>query len=277
MSIELVDKELANGSFNGIALAYSARILIRAPRKVLVSASGLTLVKDRFSHHWKDVVELAAQRCTKAVLAEQRDVIAAEFGAEAADALQEAWRESKTILVDGGGKPCLKPGHQLRDERNARYAISSCDWRADLTGQVKTCRQCGANLKPRTDHHRLDSEVRADHPRTLEDCQRLTNLPVIAIHGFDQPEEKWGYVKWFETWDGESLQDPFFCDNACAAKFGRRAAEAALQLPVGVEPTEQPYEPRQDVHHYDQEAEAQRSRAWIERTFQQQLPEGLKV
>lgn len=62
---------------------------------------------------------------------------------------------------------------QARNSHNRWLAVTPTQ-EIDLTGQVKTCRQCGENLRPATNNHVLGYDITPDRPKTLEDCQRLT-------------------------------------------------------------------------------------------------------
>lgn len=65
---------------------------------------------------------------------------------------------------------------------------------------------------------------------TREDCQRQVNESVISVvyskHGEDGPR----YVASFNTWDGESYVDQFFCTNRCAQALGYAAARDPHRL-----------------------------------------------
>jgi hypothetical protein len=108
------------------------------------------------------------------------------------------------------------------------------------------CLQCGAaipkrfeawSVSPATANGRQNGEVDArrrsiyfdkDHPgapSTIADCQRFTNATVKRVNGYLA-----GRVSSFSAWDGESYQDPHFCKNKCAERFGRRAAAAGARL-----------------------------------------------
>lgn len=53
-------------------------------------------------------------------------------------------------------------------------------------------------------------------PRSKEEAQRLTNGKIVAVRrGRDA-----GTISQFNTWDGESYVDQFFCTGTCARDFG---------------------------------------------------------
>jgi hypothetical protein len=251
-TFELVEKEDARGVIAGSDYGSRVRIMARSPTHVIFNGLGSNYW-DRNEHSgWHGLKHLFHGRPTIAQFEAVADKINEVLGEGAAPWVVRAWREKKTLWVDGGGEALPLPNivqHRLRYER---YVDATADFKVDLTGRVKTCLQCGENLRPKTNHHRMGYDIQENHPRSIEDCQRMSNQAVIAVHSYGMNrEDRWGLVEWFETWDGESLQDPYFCDSKCAAKFGRRAAEAAVVLEPGVEPVEIPYVPRDDVQHYD--------------------------
>ena len=249
--LEFVEKEDAFGTIGGAYYGAKVRVMARTPTLVFFNGLGFNYWTRSARYSGNDIARLFSGRPTIAQYEAVADKIDKLLGEGAGAAIVKAWRQHKTVLVDGGGEKLSLPNAIVRKHALAHYAVHGVDCRADLTGRVKTCLQCGAHLKPSTNHHRLGTKIQPDHPRTIEDCQRLTNQSVIAIHGFGAGDRaRIGYVRWFETWDGETLQDPHFCNNACAAKYGRRAAEAQINLGAGVEPTEHPWEPREDVDHY---------------------------
>jgi hypothetical protein len=249
---ELVEKEDAHGSIAGSDYGSRARIIARSPTHVVFNALGCQVWDRNESGGWHSLKNIFRGRPTIAEYEAHAARFDEIFGEGSAAWVLRAWREKKTLLVDGGGKEMPLPREIFRRRLYARYNDATADFKVDLTGRVKTCLQCGENLRPKTNHHRMGYEIQDNHPRSIEDCQRMTNQTVIAIHSYGiNREERWGLVEWFETWDGESLHDPYFCDSKCAAKFGRRAAEANVLLEPGIEPVEVPYVPRDDVQHYE--------------------------
>lgn len=135
-----------------------------------------------------------------------------------------------TVLVDGGGQVVALPHAEQVKIARGRFEDATCTTRVPVL--VKKCKQCGSDLKPHTTkHHMSDRPAAENHPKTVDDCQRLSNEPVIAIHGYasNSRSDWWPFVSWFETWDGESYDDPDFCRDYCAAEYGRRAVQ---QLPL---------------------------------------------
>lgn len=256
MAFELVDKEDARGVIAGVDYGSIARIMARSPKFVLFNARGCHLLTRGTANasHWRDAARLFGDRPTIAQYEAIKPKVDEAFGEGVGDAVVQAWRSRKTVLVDGGGERMPHPNIHIRRRMEARYAAESCTTHVDLTGRIPICRQCGENLQPRTDHHQMGYAIQDEHPRSIEECQKLTNREVIAVRSYDMRyPDKFGHVEWFETWDGVSLRDPYFCDDKCAAKFGRRAAEAEVALEPGVEPTVIPYVPRDDVQHYTRE------------------------
>jgi hypothetical protein len=255
MEPQFVQTEFGHGKIAGSDYGSRVRVLMRSPTAVLFTGVGLTIWSPRGSHHSHHLHWLTSDRVTKEVLTRDRVIagIDKHFGEGAHKLAQAAWvkKGQGTVLVDGGGEPLALPFYRQREISDAYYAEHGCVWKADLTGRIKTCRQCGKPLTPDTDHHRLGFDIKPDHPRTVEDCQRLTNREVIAIHGFGtKHKDRIGYVSWFEVWDGETYHDEFFCHGSkCAEAYGRRAVREREALEVGVEAPKNPYRVREDVEH----------------------------
>jgi hypothetical protein len=253
MAFELVDKEDARGVIAGSNYGSSVRIMARGPRVVLFNGLGLNSWDRREVGGWHSLKSLFKGRPTIAQYEAVQAQVDGLLGEGVGAAVVEAWRKHKTVLVDGGGEPLPLPNLVITTRMRARFAEQSVTAHLDLTGKIRCCLQCGKPLAPHTNHHRMGHAIQPDHPRTLEDCQRRTNQTVIACHsyGMNHPE-KWGYVEWFETWDGETLHDPYFCHGStCAAKYGRRAAEAGVILEPGIEPARIEHIIRDDVEHFE--------------------------
>lgn len=254
MRFELVDKEDGPGHVAGSLYGRSVRVIMRSPSHILFTGVGAT-IWDRKEHGgWHSLRKVFSERPTKAKFAAAKEMIEEAFGEGALDHVLAAWSKNKTALVDGGGEPMPLPQYVQRARHQTRFAAESVSSRVDLHGVVPACKQCGADLQPRTDSHFMGHKIKPDHPRSLEDCQKLTNRQVIAATSFDgRYPEKWGYINWFQTWDGETLIDPDFCDNKCAALYGRRAAQQLPLLEPGAEPQTRPHEPPGIHHHYEEE------------------------
>lgn len=96
------------------------------------------------------------------------------------------------------------------------------------------CIVCGRPIAKRIVYNSLRSQEQADRniggsnwrtvdtlPRTEEELARLTNAPQITKiyrHGRD------GEITAFNTWDGESYKDKYFCSGTCATKQGYASA-----------------------------------------------------
>lgn len=253
--IVLVEKEDAHGSIGGSDFGSRVRVMARSPSILLFNGLGARMWKRSakgFSGSWHDEINLFRGRPTIAKYDAARDKIDAAMGEGVADAVILAWRTHKTVLVDGGGARMPLPNLQAAAIIYAEYEAATCDWRADLSAEIARCKQCGAALTPDTDHHRMGFDIQADHPRSHEDCQKLTNRRVIAVHGYGAiHKDRYGFVERFEVWDGDRYLDPDFCSNKCAELYGRRAAQAYPALEPGIEPVKQPYRPREDVQHHD--------------------------
>lgn len=236
--IQLVDKELAAGLISGSDYGSQVRLLVRSPTRLLFLGVGCTVFRrDQSAGGWHALIKVFSERCTKDKLAAGREIIDREIEPGITDHVLEAWRLGKTVLIDGGGEKMRIPRKLASELAHADYASWTINAQVPLTGRIPTCLQCGKDLQPRFVVHQMGKTILPDHPRGLEDCQKLTNRQVVAIHdyGINRPDLK-GYVEWFDTWDGESVFDPHFCGNTCAAKFGRRAAAEGLKLEPNVEP-----------------------------------------
>ena len=160
------------------------------------------------------------------------------FGEGSAEAALAAWRTRGmgTVLVDGGGGAMPLQRVVQAKQNHDRWLAVTPTVEVDLTGQVKTCCQCGENLRPQCDNHFLGYEILPARPKTIEECQRLTNYQVIRVAGF-RDLDRAGYIEAFFTWDGESYQDDLFCSEHCTKAYARRAARELAPLPVGVAPS----------------------------------------
>lgn len=268
-TIELVAKEEAHGGIAGSDYGSRVRIMARSPKLVLFNALGCNQW-DRNPHSgWHGLKSIFKGRPTIAQFEAVSAKVDELFGPGVGEQVVLAWRTHKTVLVDGGGEALPLPRYTRALISKTEYAKISPDWQADLTGEIETCKQCGKPLRPHTDHHRLGHDTLPDHPQTPEQCQKLTNARVIAVHGYGThaSKEKQRLVAWFETWDGEAYLDLDFCSDKCAAIYGRRAVHEREPLEPGGAAPKQEYVPRQDKHHYDTEAAAARARESLERTF----------
>lgn len=250
--IETVPVEYSNGLIGGSIYANSCRIMLRSPTHVIFHCRGAKLWL-RGREGWHGMTTLTTSRPTKAFyeLTATQEKIDAALGEGVGLACLAAYRDKQTVLLNGGGAKMQEPGILLRKRHQSAYADNTINWTLDLTGKGKTCLQCGAGLRPHTILHHLARTIEENHPRSVEDCQRLTNFQVVSIRDFGMGDsEKFGYVSWFETWDGETMVDPHFCNDRCAAKYGRRAAQSGLVLEVGVEPEKPASHAHESVNHF---------------------------
>lgn len=250
-----IKTEFTHGHIANYDYGSQVRVLLRAPTAILFTGVGLSIWSPRGSSSSPSIRTLTSERVTKAVLSHPKAVAEIErvFGPGSAALALRAWtsKGSGTCLIDGGGEPMPPTRKVFRERLYADYEAATCDWKADLTGEVKTCKQCGAPLTPDTDHHRFGYDLMPNHPRTVEECQRRTNHRVIAVHGYGpERRDRWGYVSWFEVWDGESYHDENFCHgDKCAAEYGRRAALEREALEPGIAAPKPRYRIREDVNH----------------------------
>lgn len=263
---ELVEKEDASGSIAGSDYGSQVRVMIRSPTHVMFNAHGCQLWNRNNIGGWNNLKNVFRGRPTKAQYESRRDFIDEVFGAGATDQVLEAWKSHKTVLVSGGGEALPLPRRLRAVLTKQAYDAVKPDWKADLSATLKACKQCSKSLRIDTDNHHLGLEIKPDHPRTPEDCQRLTNHPVVAVHGYGNNLKKHlGLISRFETWDGESYLDEVFCTEKCAALYGRRAAAELDPLPPGGTVAPPPYRERHITNHYTQ----------VEKYFD--LPNGTRI
>lgn len=224
------------------------RIMMRSPTAVVFNGLGCNYWNRDEHAGWHGLKKLFSDRPTIARFEAAQEKVDALYGEGVGAALIHAWRKNLTVLLDGGGKPLPPTRMKARAMHKEAYAKVTINWEADLTGEVKTCRQCSKPLRLSTDHHRFEHTIEANHPRSVEDCQRLTNRRVVAIHDYgDTDRDRVGYVRYFETWDGESYLEEDFCGDTCAAVYGRRAVRERPLLDPGGAAYKHPYRPRNDV------------------------------
>lgn len=235
--IEFVDKEDAAGLIAGSDFGSSVRIMARSPTHVLFNGLGLRVWNRKNGGSFTDINQVFSERPTKAKFEASQDKIDRIFGEGAGAAVVRAWKDSKTVLFDGGGEKLGIPRQQLREQHQAALAAVSINQTIPLEGRIPTCKQCGKNLQPKFTIHQMGDVIKPDHPRSLEDCQRMSNFQVVEVHDYREAEgPRVGYVKEFATWDGESVFDPHFCGDSCAALYGRRAAAEYPALDPNIKP-----------------------------------------
>lgn len=255
---EQVKTEYATGHFMGTMWGSRIRVVMRSEESVIWVALGVHIARRKLGSGWHNVKTLCEKASRDQLSSEHvRKIVAEHFGEGAEDAILLATKPGLgTILVDGGGEPLPLPDHIARQNAEEEYNALTAT-RTDLIVPDRTCIQCGVPLRPVLDSHRLDRNPLKDphHPRTVEDCQKLTNHPIFAVYdyGRNAPKEWRGFIEYFTTWDGESYVDEHFCSDRCALQYGRRAA--AL-LPI-LEPDQNPPprdKPRGDtVYHFEEE------------------------
>jgi hypothetical protein len=233
------------------------RILMRSPDHVLFVGYGLKIVPRKGSGY-HDLNTIAQRASTKSLSTpDVRKILIEAFGEGAPEAAIKAVckRGMGTILVDGGGQQLPLPHAVAAVIYRTRYESVSPTL-DDLIPIAGKCRQCGGDLKPYLTNHSLsNSPCGDDHPKTVEDCQRLSNYPVMSIRGYEstKPEEWWPYVSWFHTWDGESYIDDTFCQSRCAEIYGRRAADELPPLAVGGAAPTRKRHSHESFKHYEEE------------------------
>jgi hypothetical protein len=109
---------------------------------------------------------------------------------------------------------CLWCGKRIAKHTTRRYVITIAMWKQAFG-----------------DHY-------ASLPKTLADCQKLTNEKVVSVdYQYETDDTNYEYkrtgrrvVHHYTTWDGESYQDEFFCNGDHARSFGYAAAHHGLRL-----------------------------------------------
>lgn len=282
-SFEVVPTEYTDGTINGSIYTSKCRVVARAPHAFMFVGYGLNIVsRDDGGNHFRD--RKIAPDAKRATLEAEgmREKIDSKLGEGAHAAVMQTFgkRGMGTVLLNGGGKKLRLPHAEAGKLKAAEYSAVSPTTAIEFEGQ-KTCIQCSKALRPRCASHRLAPNPLLDenHPRTLEDCQRLTNYPVVGLFGYgsNQPREWWPFVSSFYTWDGESYEQEHFCSDRCAAVYGLRAAQELPHLEAGGQPAKKPFVPSESHSHYDVAAEAKRQREEIERSFGQKIDPKFKV
>lgn len=97
-------------------------------------------------------------------------------------------------------RPCIVCGRPIAKRTTTVYIVPDTGWSPNYQG------------------HRADVKSRCE-------CRRFTNAPYIVSHRKNGD----GFIYSFETWDGETFTDKYFCTKSCAqaqgyaaAKFGHR-------------------------------------------------------
>lgn len=256
-TFEQVETEYASGHLNGADYGSRVRVLMRSPDAICYVSLGVHISKrgNHSYHGVRTVAEAAKRDLLSDPKTREKFILHFGEGADEAAIRAATTRGKGTMLVNGGGDPLPLPAHVARQVRSERYEGVTAT-RTDLIIPQQRCIQCEKPLRPHlTTHHLAKIPKDADHPRTVEDCQRLSNFPVYEVHGFDsgKPEAWWPYVSWFYTWDGESYIDRDFCSDRCAATYGRRAAAELPHLAPGGEAPARPRHQHESVQHYESE------------------------
>jgi len=234
-----VATERIDDGIAGMRYGTSPRVLMRSPTHLMYVALGVHVVP-RGARSMQHVTRVAG-KATREAMREPgaRVAVIRAFGVGADDAAIGALgsRGDGTVLVDGGGSVIARAADMAAVVRAAYQAVSPDA--KDLMTISAQCRQCGAPLTPMLDHHHFDTPPEAGQARTVDDCRRLSNMSVMSVKGYGagSPEEWWPYVSGFTTWDGSTYRDAAFCSDACAARYGRRAASELPALSVGGQPS----------------------------------------
>ncbi len=101
------------------------------------------------------------------------------------------------------------------------------------------CRWCGKRIAKRTNHRPVGriGTYDFDRPTTVEDCKKLTNEQIVSVKyhyetdtNYDRTGRRTIYS--YNTWDGQSYADEYFCNGEHARWFGYAAAEKGLAMPA---------------------------------------------
>lgn len=227
---EQISTEYADGIQNGVDYGSKIRVIMRSPERVAFVGYGIQLISrsDRYR------ATLVARDSKKDTV--QSDSVRQSFIAAFGDGADE-WaikaittRGKGTILVNGGGEPLPLPRAVRAKAHQESYEAVTPTATLEVSGQ-RTCVQCGEKLPLDTQNHSLGTSPSEGHPKTIEDCQRLTNEQVVGVLGYgsNYPKEWWPYVSYYFTWDGVSHTREYFCNDRCGALYGKRAVE---ELPL---------------------------------------------
>lgn len=95
------------------------------------------------------------------------------------------------------------------------------------------CRWCGKPIAKRTTNHclwKFGTGVDYNNPVTLDDCRKKTNEQVVSVKYSYYTDEEGNTSKTmrsvysYNTWDGESYVDEYFCNGQHARNLGYAAA-----------------------------------------------------
>lgn len=227
-TFEQITTEYADGSsVNGVDYGSKIRVVMRSPEYIAFVGYGINLIS-RSNRYNTDKIAPDSKKDTVSLERVRKKFIEA-FG-EGADewAIKAISTKGRgTILVNGGGEAMLLPRAIRAQINQAHYDSVDPSSEVEIPEQ-KTCVQCGGKLPLKVENHSLGYSPKPDHPKTLEECQRLTNKRVVRVMGYsgNYPREWWPYVSFYFTWDGESYIKEDFCSDRCAATYGRRALKA---------------------------------------------------
>lgn len=111
---------------------------------------------------------------------------------------------------------------------------------AKQTATMNICRKRDPKLKNDWEFWRHLAIGNAPWPRSIRDCQKLTNEKVVSITYGAHIDNEFDLkaVRSFTIWDGESYKDGFFCNGDHAKQFGYAAARKGLAMPAWKEKVE---------------------------------------
>ncbi len=250
-----IKTEYATGVIGGADYGSRTRVLMRSPTHFIFVALGVHFQKrgnDSYAHTRTLSQETRFSAFSEKAVAQIEETFGKGAAAEAFAALTR--KGTGTVLVDGGGDPLPLPHAVQVENMKAQYAAGTCNTEVELP-EVLRCRQCDSPLRPHMKaHHMGFPREGKEHPRTIEDCQRITNERVVRISDFGSARrDLWDHVSTFYTWDGESYQDRYFCKTDCAAEYGRRAVLEYAPLPPDGTRAPREVNDHTSTHHYEEE------------------------
>lgn len=227
---EFVEREISHGCIGGWDYSSPIPVIARSPTHILYHGRGAQIWR-RDDYTGRSRVFLFRERGTPTRYAEKpvQEQITAIFGVGSGQLIIQAIKGRKTIIFDGDEHPLPMPAHMIREKAEKAYETKNINWKADLTGKIGVCRQCGGNLVPVLKTHVID---RSETIISLEECQLRSNYQVVEIADYGALDHKlYGRVNYFRTWDGETVEDPYFCSDQCAIDFAHRIIKEEL-VPV---------------------------------------------
>lgn len=264
-----IKTEYTQGSIGGVGYGSKVRVIMRSPVALMFVGYGVNIIALPFPRGINPV-KIASKASREQLSRPETRAKIVKFFGEGADKASLLAFEKKgfgTVLFEGGGDKLPLPSVEQSRIDIARYELVT-PTQYVVPENVERCLQCSSPMPRVLKTHHMGAEIQKDHPKTIDDCQRLTNRSVASVHGYDiRFEEQWPYISFFKTWDGESYTRTVFCNDKCASIYGRRAAAELPHLEAGGSPPDFSHEIENSQSHYDEQAAAHRQRERIEDYF----------